>query len=708
MHSVHYTKLTPIIAALFVTVLAGWSAYVLEQETHARNDAYFETLIFDTQDAILDRFASYEGSLRGGLGLYFASEEVTREEWKNFVKALNVSEALPGISGVGYIDNIRADNLDEYLEITRSDDVPDFVNHPVTEFDDKFIIKYIEPMSNNLQAVGLDIGFEANRREAAENARDKGEPSLTKKILLVQDQKRQAGFLLLIPFYETKNTPNTVRERRERLQGWIYAPFIGPNFFKGIENVNKEQLHFKVYDGYVPDSENLIYDSDVADDHTHQHNSRETQVNVAGRTWTISWHANSNFVPPASSNIAYILFVFGMLFAGFLYFVTRRLLKTTDYISKKVSEQTKELKDLHDFQKLVSDSNPALVFVKDQDFRIVDANESFLSVYPGKKREDIIGHTTVEDFDPDEAEAFLADDREAFRTGFVEKEETLLMPNGEVKTLLTKKVRFENTDGKPYILGIASDITDRKNAEVERERLIRELEISNHELDNFAYIASHDLKAPLRVIDNTSKWIEEDLEQHLNDDTRESMVLLRNRVARMEKLLDDLLEYSRIGKSFDAKYQEQLSAYELIENIKDLLPAIDRFDVKVDDDLQNVIIHKMPLQQILLNLISNAVKHHDKNYGIIEIDVKDDGDNYIFVVKDDGPGIEEQFHEKIFKMFQSLQPRDKVEGSGMGLAMVKKNVELFGGKITVKSELGKGSEFHVVWPKRQETHKGIG
>jgi len=225
------------------------------------------------------------------------------------------------------------------------------------------------------------------------------------------------------------------------------------------------------------------------------------------------------------------------------------------------------------------------------------------------------------------------------------------------------------------------------------------------ELDNFAYIASHDLKAPLRAIDNLSQWIEEDAGDVLTDDARNYLSLLRGRVSRLETLLNDLLEYSRAGR-----VRGEVRPVDVEKSLRDSITLVgvpDHIDVDIGPGMPVVQADPVTLTQIFGNLISNAVKHHDKDAGMIEISVAELGNFWEFLIEDDGPGIQPEFRERIFDIFQTLRPRDEVEGSGMGLAIVKKLIDAAGGRISVSDRAGDkpGAAFRFTWPKSKNgTH----
>jgi len=235
----------------------------------------------------------------------------------------------------------------------------------------------------------------------------------------------------------------------------------------------------------------------------------------------------------------------------------------------------------------------------------------------------------------------------------------------------------------------------------ESSRILKEktraLERSNAELDQFAYVVSHDLKAPLRAISNISTWLEDDLGDGLDEENREHLGLLRNRVLRMEALIEGILEYSRIGRVKDE--QEEVDMGKMVNEIIEDISSIRDFKTHLPGKWPVLKTEKIRLQQVLENIIGNAIKYNDKEKPELTIDVDDRGSFYEFTISDNGPGIEKEYYDKIFKIFQTLHSKDKVESTGIGLTIVRKIVDEIGGDISVVSELGKGSSFIVKWPK---------
>ena len=246
------------------------------------------------------------------------------------------------------------------------------------------------------------------------------------------------------------------------------------------------------------------------------------------------------------------------------------------------------------------------------------------------------------------------------------------------------------------------DITAQRQAETEQKRLLAELARSNTDLEEFAYVASHDLKAPLRAIDSLSLWLQEDLTPVLTDESAKHLRLLRQRTQRMERLLDDLLAYSRAGR-VEADIHP-VDVAKLIARVVESLDPPRGFSVEVVPPQPVFTTARTPLHQIFANLIGNAIKHHDRKEGTIRVTARDDGAFYEFSVEDDGPGIPAQYHERIFGMFQTLKPRDAVEGSGIGLALVKRLVVHYGGRVRVVCRGERGTAFLFTWPKQPPHH----
>ncbi len=248
-----------------------------------------------------------------------------------------------------------------------------------------------------------------------------------------------------------------------------------------------------------------------------------------------------------------------------------------------------------------------------------------------------------------------------------------------------------------FVLASVVDISERKRSERSLAEYTRQLERSNAELDEFAYIASHDLRSPLQAVKNLANWLRDDNAETLPEDSIRHIELMHQRIGRMERLLDDLLQYSRVGRLQQSISEVDVAA--LLDTIVDSLPRPEAMEVQIGPGMPIIHTLRAPLDLALSNLIQNAIKHHDRDDGRIVVLCHDAGEYFRFSVQDDGPGISPEFHERIFKMFETLRPRDDVEGSGMGLSLVEKTVESIGGGISLESQPGRGSTFSFTWPK---------
>lgn len=217
------------------------------------------------------------------------------------------------------------------------------------------------------------------------------------------------------------------------------------------------------------------------------------------------------------------------------------------------------------------------------------------------------------------------------------------------------------------------------------------------ELDEFAYITSHDLKAPLRAIANLSQWIEEDIANQLNPENLHQLQLLRGRVYRLESLIEGLLQYSRAGRLKSEPQDVDVAL--LLKQVIDTLNPPAQFMITVAPEMPTLLTERLPLEQVFTQLIDNAIKHHPLVDGTVKIGVQEQSDAYEFTVVDDGLGIAPQFHERVFGIFQTLQAKDTLESTGLGLAIVKRIVEGKGGTIRLESQEGQGATFYFTWPK---------
>jgi len=360
----------------------------------------------------------------------------------------------------------------------------------------------------------------------------------------------------------------------------------------------------------------------------------------------------------------------------------------------------------HRYRTLLANIPQKIVF-KDLDSKYLLANESYARDL-NMEAEALCGKSD-HDFHPAElADKYVADDKRIMETGVDEEIEDIYRTEG--KELIVQKLKSPVRDESGKVIGIFAifwDITARKAAEesiaqlnLELEANVQELKRSNAELQDFAYVTAHDLKAPLRAIGTLTDWVYADYHDVFEEQGREQMQLVKSRVVRMNELIDSILRYSEIGRG--RRNLQTINASRLVADAVSMVDPPEHIDIVIEDPLPLVVCERTRLMQVFQHLIGNGVKYMDKAKGRIEVGCTDEGPHWQFYVSDNGPGISERYHEKIFRMFQTLTPRDELESTGIGLAVVKKIVELFGGNVWLESVEGEGTKFVFTLPKVED------
>lgn len=376
------------------------------------------------------------------------------------------------------------------------------------------------------------------------------------------------------------------------------------------------------------------------------------------------------------------------------------------FTERKRIEQT--LRETQELFELFMSHSPASAFIKDELSRYIYVNSLMERTY-NRPLVDWLGKTDFDLFPSNTAQQYRNNDLIVFAADQTLQTQETGWLNDEEHYYLVFKFPFQDSTGRKLLAGISLDITERKQAELklqeQAEKLSQlneyltdstsELAQRNEDLDRFVYVVSHDLKAPLRAISNLTQWITDDLSGQLPEENQSQLVLLLQRVQRLELLIDGLLEYSRVGRGKIST--ESVDVGQLLAEILDSLVVPDTFVIQFPLQMPTLVTKRLLLNQVFSNLISNAIKHHNRSDGRIEISVTQRDGYYEFMVTDDGPGIATENHDRIFGIFQTLTSRDKRENTGIGLSIVKKIIETEGGEIFVESQLGKGATFRFTW-----------
>ena len=366
---------------------------------------------------------------------------------------------------------------------------------------------------------------------------------------------------------------------------------------------------------------------------------------------------------------------------------------------EELRQSQKAAEDALQTGELILDTMPVGVIVVGRDKTIRRVNKTALMMMGCNSPQEVIGNTCHKKICPAEVNNCPVID---LGNSVDNSEKVLLNSEGQEIPIL-KTVLPITLEGEDVLLEAFVDITERLQTEQELEKLNKDLEAAvwelrraNKELQEFAYITAHDLKTPLRGIGTLADWISTDYADKFDEEGKKQVRLLVEKAKQMSALIDDILQYSRLGHSSPEKRPVDLNTA-----LSDIIAGIEppeNIHITIENELPVLMCEKTQIMQVFQNLLSNAVKYMDKPEGQINVGCIEQDGFWKFSIADNGPGIDEKYHKKIFKIFQTLCPQDRVDSTGIGLSIVKKIVELNAGIVWVESELGKGSTFFFTVP----------
>uniref|UniRef100_UPI00356A38F7 sensor histidine kinase n=1 Tax=Muriicola sp. TaxID=2020856 RepID=UPI00356A38F7 len=343
---------------------------------------------------------------------------------------------------------------------------------------------------------------------------------------------------------------------------------------------------------------------------------------------------------------------------------------------------------------IIANMNLGLVEVDNEDI-IQLVNQSFCTM-SGYSEKELLGSKAADILKVREKNLIEEKGKERLKGRSNSYEIKVLAKSGKEKHwLVSGAPRYDEAGKVIGSIGIHLDITAQKNLEIQKEELLAELEESNKGLQEYAHIVSHDLKSPLRSISALATWLYDDYKDKLDDAGIYNLQMMQEKVEGMDKLIDGILKYSSIKS--ESLENSPVDLNTVVNEIREIIFIPDHVNVIIMDPLPTLEADATKMHQLFQNLIGNAVTNIDKEEGIVAIGVKEEKDHWEFYIRDNGVGIPEEYHEKIFKIFQSIGNEER--STGIGLSIVKKIIDLYQGEIWLESEVGQGTTFFFTLKK---------
>lgn len=681
------TATTILVVSLLLTGLAWFAT-----RHFALDDARqrFERRSDEVQGRIERRMASYEALLRGGVALFAAKGEVSRQEWRRYVQTVQPEKRYPGIQGFGMSRLVRPAELEMHELSQRADGFRGYQVRPVGLRELYSAIVYLEPMEQrNLRAIGFDMLSEPTRRAAMERARDSGEAALSGIVTLVQEDGKnmQKGFLLYVPVYRGGALPPTDQARRDLLLGWVYAPFRVTDLMHGILGDDVGSIAFRIHDQADAAGQPAFFDSAAGQvPQTRARGmkafQRQVPLPLAGRRWTV-YYSGSEADSAADTWQSNLVAVAGVSIDLLLYWSIAQLARRKRHVEQEVLLRTAEADRRTAWLDAVSDLSPNATLVFDRSgpdlHRLVFTNPTFSQLF-ALRPDDLLG---LSEEAVNEWLAGLVKD-DAAGPPLAWSEGTVVLAGPPVR-VLERRMR-ESGQQRVYYF---RDTT--RETEVERLKT------------QFLSTAAHELRTPLASVYGFSELL---MNQQVDPAKRQRAVAIVHRQAGVLKhLVDELLDLARLDSRGDADFHR--SVFNLHHAVQEAVETMLRPDeaprvlgAPCDDPLW-VQADKAKLRQVVLNLLSNALKYSpaDSIVTVGQAVVQHDGRDWArVVVTDQGIGMTEADLARATERFFRADPSGHIPGTGLGLSIAKEIIELHQGRLHIRSRPGEGTEVSLELP----------
>jgi len=690
------------IAVLVVVLGATALAWRISVDAdRARRDAAVEHALERIGDAVTVRLREYADLLNGARGLFAASSEVSREEWRRFATAIDLEHRYAGIRAFGFA--MRMVHPDQ-KPLTDPEGRP-VALWPAGAREDYFPIAFLLPEDPyNRRVLGFDIGSVPERRRTLDAARDEDAVRITPRVDLIQedDPARRPGFVMVAPAYTGTSVPRDAAQRRAQLDGFTYCVFSAADLIQSVRG-SELAMNLRLYDAAEPSPASRVFEAGTFDPA-----GPVTQVtlDLAGRQWTIEGQPAAGFAWQGGVRDADRVLFVGVPTAIVLFAITWLLAGNRARALDMARRMNEEWQRSQRALKALTDTAKDGIVTTDGEARILYMNLAAEHGFGAPAEGALLGGCALDLFADRERPLY----ERALRRGLQPMEPGLGDHPVEVTARrrdgseFPAEVTFSRwiSDGEVFITAIIRDISRRRQAELELERRTQELQRSNAELEQFAYVASHDLQEPLRMVASYVQLLARRYRDQLDGDADEFIGYAVDGATRMQRLIQDLLAYARIGRSgkepapTDAAAAVQQAVSQLTDALRDAGAR-----VAIDLDCRVVVIPSQ-LVQLFQNLIGNAIKFRGAAPPSVVIDAVREDDLWHFRVADNGIGIEPQHRERVFAIFQRLHTRREYPGTGIGLAICRKIVEGHGGTMWVESEPGNGATFHFTLPAEKD------